>query len=106
MPYTDQQISVAREFYRNFLDKNGFGLGEHSSVLALAAYLDAQGTPTTEVASTPVTESDEYKTLQLDLAVEQENHAKAAQQRDHNWSELQKTKNELAEIKASIAKAE
>ena len=84
--YTDQQITDARVFYRNYLDANNFTLGEHSSVLALVGYLEAQGSPKAEPVA--VEDTEEYKA--------------ALKQRNHNWNELQKASGRIKELENEV----
>lgn len=99
--YSDEQINKARVFYKNFLDTNRLTEGEHASVLSLAAYLEANSTPTVDASDDLKIELESLKTS-LETSIS--NHEEVLKQRDHNWNELQKAQKELATSKAQVAK--
>ena len=101
MPYSDDQITKAREFYRNYVDSNNLSAGEHASVMALAAFLEANSTPKEDNTSKWQSELEELKTtLEAKIA----DHGEILKQRDHNWNELQKAQKEITTLKAQVTK--
>lgn len=101
MPYSDEQITKAREFYRNYVDSNNLSAGEHASVLALVAFLDANSTPKEDNTSKWQSELESLKT---DLEAKIADHGEILKQRDHNWNELQKAQKEVVTAKEQITK--
>lgn len=101
MPYSDDQITNARVFYKTFLDQNNLPLGEHSSVLALAAYLE-ENDSTEKNKGLPVKETDEFKQIEASLEAKLAEHDTVLKQRDHNWNELQKANTKVKELEAKV----